>query len=332
MIDCSTPFPPFIAELVVERYLNGLRIDTFLGRHFRNYTPFRIQRLVKCGLVKIDGLTVAIEARVKRGQQVSVRLSEPPDKLLRREDVPLDILYEDPWLILVNKPAGMVTHPVPQYPFGTLSNAVQWHLDNQTALPGLLRPGIVHRLDRQTSGVIAVSKEHLSHRLLSIAFQRSRVSKSYLALVDGVMTQSSGKIDLSIGRAAGNRSALMSARADAREARPAQTLFEVLERFDGYSLVRAKPLTGRNHQIRVHLATIGHPVVGDECYGRLGVIKPPPVAGQVVPQSSLLDRHALHAEWLAFAHPILGDWREFHAPLAPDMKRAIDRAAQRANA
>jgi 23S rRNA pseudouridine1911/1915/1917 synthase len=319
---------PFTAELVVERYLSGVRIDSFLARHFRNYTSFRMQRLVQCGYARINDVAVDIDQRVFRGQRVSVRLCEPPDKLLPPEPLPLEILYEDPWLVVVNKPAGLVTHPVPAFQRRTLANALQWHLDQQTVLPGLLRPGIVHRLDRQTSGVIAVTKEHLSHRLLSIEFQRSRVSKAYLALVEGAMAKNSGAVDLPIGRAAGHRCALMSARADAREAKPSRTLYEIVERFDAHTLVRAKPLTGRNHQIRVHLATIGHPVVGDEFYGRYGVLKSNADGNAPGGDNNLAGRHALHAERLGFSHPILREWMDLHAPLPPDMQRAIALAAE----
>ncbi|MEX2286332.1 MAG: pseudouridine synthase, partial [Planctomycetaceae bacterium] len=146
----------FQAELTVESYLSGVRIDSFLIRHFRNYTSFRMQRMIRAGHAAIDGVRVGLASRVFRGQRVTMCLTEPPDKLLESQPLPLDILYEDPWLIVINKRAGMASHPVGDYQSDTLSNALQHHFDRQTALPGLLRAGIVHRLDRLTSGVIVV--------------------------------------------------------------------------------------------------------------------------------------------------------------------------------
>ncbi|MGE3313909.1 MAG: hypothetical protein AB7O26_02250, partial [Planctomycetaceae bacterium] len=150
----SLPGAPFVAELVVERYLAGGRIDTFLLRHFRNYTPFAMQRMIHAGLVQVNGVAVPLEHRVRRGEFVSVQLVEPPDKLLASEQGPLEIVYEDPWLIVVDKPPGQIAHPVGMHNTDTLCNAVQYHLDRQSPRPGLLRPGIVHRIDRYTSGLI----------------------------------------------------------------------------------------------------------------------------------------------------------------------------------
>ncbi len=167
---------PFTAELIVERYLSGVRVDSFLIRHFRNYTPFRMQRIVRAGQVKIDDTTAETNERVYCGERVTVRLIEPPDKLHAPQPLPLRVVFEDAWIIVVDKPPGQITHPAGDLQTGTLCNALQAHFDRQTAWPGLLRPGIVHRLDRMTSGLIVVTKEHLSHRQLSIQFQRERVS------------------------------------------------------------------------------------------------------------------------------------------------------------
>ena len=291
------------AELTVESYLSGTRIDRFLVRHFRNYTPFRMQRMVRAGLAKIDEATVGPDHRVFAGQRVSIRLLEPPDKLIPAENIPLDIVYEDAWLIVVNKPAGLAVHQVANHQSGTLTNALQWHLDQQTPLRGLGRPGIVHRLDRMTSGLIVIAREHVSHRRLSLSFQNQQVHKSYVAMVEGVLRKPSGTIDLPIGRQPGRRSILMSVSPHARAPKPARTEFDVVNRGSNATLVRATPLTGRNHQIRVHLAAIGHPVVGDAFYGPRGQIK----------DDSPESRHALHAERLMFAHPITGVPMSFHA-------------------
>lgn len=323
----------FHAEVTVEKYLHGVRIDSFLIKHFRSYTSWRIQRLIERGAVKLEGVTAAIESRVFRGQSVSIQLIEPPDKPIYAEDLPLEILYEDPWLIVVNKPVGQVAHPCGNYYYGTLANALQYHFDKQTRLPGLLRPGIVHRLDRLTSGVTAVTKEHLAHRNLSIAFQSGRVNKSYWTLVYGNLATDSGSVDLPIGVTPGGKTILMSTQPDAVDPRPSRTTFEVLERFGDYTLVRAQPLTGRMHQIRLHMAALGHPVLADEFYGPNG--PPPklepmelneddePIVIENPNASDLIPRQALHAHTIRFRHPITGEALSFTAPLAADMEAAL---------
>lgn len=304
----------FTAELTVEPYLHGVRIDTFLERHFRNYTSFRLQRMVAAGLVAVNAARAAPDTRVFRGQHVAVRLVEPPDKLLDAEPLPLDVLFEDPWLVVVNKPAGQITHPVGEYQTGSLCHALQWHLDRQTPLPGLLRPGIVHRLDRMTSGVLVATKQHHAHRVLSIMFQRGRVTKTYLALVEGSVSQDRGTINVPIGSLARSGSVLMTCGPDAHEPRRAVTHFEVVRRFARTTLVRASPVTGRNHQVRVHLAHIGHPVVGDEFYGPFGRIK----LTRAEAARSQPARHALHAARLTFRHPFTREELTCTAPPPAD--------------
>lgn len=310
------------ATAVVERYLSGTRVDTFLARHLRSYTAWRIHRLVRAGQVRVNGSVAAPDQRVFTGETVSIELLEPPDNLMPAEDIAFGIVFEDEWLLIVNKPAGLIIHPSGKNPSGTLTNAIQHYLDLHSTYPGEKKPGIVHRLDRDTSGVVATAKDHLSHRLLSIEFQRERISKSYVALVDGVLARDEGVIDLPIGRARGG--ALMSCQADALDAKASRTHFEVLERFSRHTLVRARPRTGRLHQIRVHLATIGHPVVGDEFYGPLGALKPDRVPGAAEPVSPYIDRQALHAAEISFSHPITQEWQTFHAPLPDDLERAVD--------
>ena len=324
---------PFSAELVVESYLHGVRIDSFLNKHFRNYTQYRLQRMVRAGQAAIEGVTAEPDDRVFRGQTVQVRLIEPPDHLLPAEPLPLEVLYEDAWLIVVNKPPGQVCHPCGFYTEHSLANALQHHFDGQTPLKGLLRPGIVHRLDRQTSGVIVCTKDHLAHRKLSISFQSGRVSKTYLALVYGELRDDEGTINLPLGQIAGGESILMSAQPDAIDPRPARTLYRVLDRFAGYSFVRAHPLTGRFHQIRVHLAALGHPVLADEFYSPQGPLweqaASPAHAGDAANGTGVqpplrLERHALHANTLEFIHPITGKTLSLTAPLAADMQAVLD--------
>ncbi len=254
-------------ELIVDNYLNGKRIDTFLARHFRCYTSWRLQRLVRAGQVYVEDLRADCNQRVFRGQHVRVRLTEPPDRPVEPAALPLEILYEDPWIVVINKHPDQITHPGGPTQHGTVLNALQHHLDQQTVRRGLLRPGIVHRIDRYTSGLLVAAKDHLSHRKLTMHFEKRRVYKAYLALAHGVLETDFLLIDRPIGLVVRNGRKLMSTADDAEDRRPAWTAVSVLERLPGATLVSAHPLTGRPHQIRVHLASIGHPILGDEYYG-----------------------------------------------------------------
>ncbi len=295
-------------EFIVERYLSGVRIDSFLSKHLRNYTSWRLHRMVSQGLARIDDLPASAGDRVFTNQRVVLKLVEPPDKLLEPCSGSVPIVYEDPWIIVVDKPAGLVAHPVGDFQEGTLSNVLQGHLDRQSAIRGLLRPGVVHRLDRMTSGLLVAAKEHLSHRLLSIDFQQGKLSKSYRALIEGNPHWESRLIELPIGQYPGGNSVLMSAKPGARNARPAKTRVSVIRRFGAYSLVECVLFTGRNHQIRVHLAEIGYPVAGDEYYAAFGAIRKAPRFDGEEPTE---ERHALHAASLGFLHPILRQWIHF---------------------
>ena len=328
---------PFFAELIVEPFLHGKRIDTFLTRHFRNYSPYRVQRIVRAGEVRINDVLADNESRVYQGQRVTVRLIEPPDKLLPPTPGPLQILYEDPWLMVVVKPAGQITHPAGDYATNSLANVVQHHLDQQTRWRGLLRPGIVHRIDRLTSGVMVVSKEQLSHGLLTEAFMRRKVNKTYLALVEGVIEPDTGLLNKPIGESVDPDSCLMTTHPEARDPRSALTHFKVLERFADHTLVEAKPVTGRQHQIRVHFADLGHPVVEDEFYGSFGWIKKDPDGSPIpCPADSrqpnpiaLVGRHALHAHRLEFRHPITWEPLSFEASLPDDIARVVEQLRSR---
>lgn len=324
---------PFSAELVVESYLRGVRIDSFLVRHFRNYTPYRMQRFVRAGQVRIEGVLAESDSRVYPGQTVSVRLLEPPDHLLPPEPLDLEIVYEDAWLIVVNKPADLVVHPCGNYVTGSLANALQAHFDTQTSLRGLIRPGIVHRLDRLTSGVMVCTKDHLAHRHLGIHWEQHRVRKTYLAIVHGSIAQDEGAVDLPIGQFPGGGTIRMSTAPDAVDARESRTLYQVVERFERFTLVEAQPLTGRLHQIRVHLAAIGHPVVADEFYSPAAALRRCDLVAagngnghdaQDDPNELLMARQALHAHTLRFVHPITREVVEFEAPLPDDMRRTLE--------
>lgn len=335
--------PPFTAQFAVESCLKGLRIDSFLACHLRNYNPWRLHRLVHAGCVWIDESPAEMTQRVRAGQTVRVRLIEPPDKLLRAMPDTLSIVFEDEWITVVNKPAGLIAHPTGEHQGRTLANLLQAHLDRRSPVRGLLRPGIVHRLDRQTSGIMVTASTHTAHRNLAASFEASRVSKTYIALVEGVMPRNTDSIRLPIGRANLKRCVLMSARGDAVDARPAQTNYRVIERFAEHTLVECRPLTGRNHQIRVHLAQIGFPLVGDEFYEAFGSFKPIRLeAGLSTEELDELQadgiktglpirRHALHAARLSFNHPITDHWLSFTAPLPEDFESTIDVLRQRAS-
>lgn len=305
---CNDGTSPCV-EFTVEPYLSGVRIDSYLAKQLRNYTPWRLHRMVAEGVARVDDFPADPNQRVFRNQRVSLVLIEPPDKLLEPIDLPLAIVYEDPWLIVVDKPAGLVAHPVGDFQDGTLSNALQHYLDQQTRYKGTLRPGVVHRLDRMTSGLIVTAKEHLSHRLLSIDFQHGKLAKSYVALVQGSPHFEQKLIELPIGQRPGGNSVLMSARPDAKNSRPAKTKVRVIERFQRHSLLECILFTGRNHQIRVHLSDIGFPVAGDEYYGPHGMIRKSP---RFEDDEPVEERHALHAASLGFFHPILREWMQFH--------------------
>lgn len=321
---------PLRFELIVDDELDGVRIDSFLVRHFRNYTPWRMQRMAAAGAVTIEHRIVGPRARVFAGQRVQVRLIEPPDKLIAPEPIDVRTLHEDPWLIVCDKPAGMVCHPTGPVQRGTLANAMQSHLDVTCGVRGLLRPGIVHRLDRQTSGAIAVVCEYRAHRRLSMAFEQGRVSKSYVALVEGAVRADDGEFHWPIGRARQGSRVLMSARGDAVGAKPSRTGFRVLQRFRRHTLVEAMPRTGRNHQIRVHFAQAGHPLLGDEFYDRHGAFKRTAPGGHHhhpeedgIYTGLPIRRHALHASRLALAHPVTDVWLEFCCELPDDFRETI---------
>ncbi len=324
-------------SLTVEPYQSGLRVDAFLAQQLRNYALWKIQRLATWNAITVNHQPVIHLRRLRTGDTVQVRLLEPPDLHYQPESYPLEIVFEDAWIICLNKPPGLIAHPTGNMQSGTLCNFLQSHFDSQTLFPGLLRPGIVHRLDRETSGVIVMAKTHQAHRNLVNAFEHSRVAKAYVAIVEGVIPEDAGMIDLPIGQAKIGSRVLMSTRADAKGAKTAKTGWKVLRRIlahsgnSGYTVVICKPQTGRNHQIRVHFAAIGHPLVGEEFYLKGGLFKQ--ATRESLEQGrrmnvtrceiSGLSRHALHAARIELAHPITGVWLKLQARLPADMLQAV---------
>ena len=276
-----------------------MRVDTFLHRHLRNHSPARLSRVALTGGVTLEnGEPAGPRRRVTEGETLRVRAADPPDWDEDPDPGPLRVLYEDPWLLAIDKPAGMICHPTGATTGGTVVNRVQAHLDRQSPR-GLLRPGIVHRLDGATTGVLLIAKTGDAHAGVCGQFERRRTRKAYLALVEGTVPGDAGRCDAAIGKR--RDSALMTCGPDARAPKPAVTDWAVLLRLGDATLLRCEPLTGRNHQIRVHLAALGCPVVGDAFYEAGGGLKWPP--GECPNPAR---RHALHAAALSFRHPITG--------------------------
>lgn len=307
--------PPL--TLTVPDDTDGVRLDRFLASVLPAHSRSQIQRLIKEGRVRIAEREGKANQAVKPGQQISVDIPEAVDAMPRPEALPLPILYQDHDIIVVDKPAGMVVHPAAGHASGTLVNALLHHVDDLSGIGGEKRPGIVHRLDRGTSGLMVVAKHDAAHEELARQFHDREVEKQYLALVWGVV-QAGRRIDAPIGRDPGNRKK-MSARA--RRARAAVTRIVRTEHL-GHTLTLALVAiqTGRTHQIRVHLSAIGHPIVGDALYG--GVRRRVPGDLRAVTH---LDRPFLHAARLAFTHPSDASRKmEFTSELPPDLQRVLD--------
>ena len=321
-----TPLSETPQEFDVKPRTDGKRIDAYLASRFTDYSRSVIQRIIEAEAVHVNGRPVKASYKVRSGDVVRVWLPELLDTAPVPEDIPIDVIYEDESLTVVNKPAGMVTHPAKGNWKGTLVNAIQFHYDTLSTVAGVNRPGIVHRLDRDTSGLLVVVKDDIAHRKIALQFELREVHKEYLALVYGVPQRDSDYIERPIGFHPVTREK-MAIRTLEDGGKPAVTFYEVVERFAGYALVRCKPQTGRTHQIRVHLTHIGHPIVADKAYsGRdkltLGELLGD--HGDTRPETILIDRQALHAYALRFTHPTTGKEISLSAPLPADMGRALE--------
>lgn len=302
-------------ELVVAEDQAGERIDRFLASVVGSHSRSQIQRLIKDGLVTVNGEPTRANANVRTADRIALDVPEPVAAEPVAEAIPLDVLHEDPDIIVVNKPPGMVVHPAAGHSSGTLVNALLHRVTDLSGIGGELRPGIVHRLDRGTSGVMVIAKHDRAHEALARQFHDREVEKEYIALVWGVV-QAGRRIDLPIGRDPANRQK-MSARA--RRARTAVTRITRARHLKGVTLAQLAIATGRTHQIRVHLSAIGHPIVGDALYG--GVRKRVPADLRAVTH---LTRPFLHAARLAFNHPVDGRRLEFIAGLPEDLQAVLD--------
>ena len=295
------------------------RLDHFLVSLLPEQSRSKIQRLIKEGHVRVDGREAKSNQAVKTGQAVTVDIPEPVDAAPRPEALPLPILYQDTDLIVVDKPAGMVVHPAAGHESGTLVNALLHHVDDLSGIGGERRPGIVHRLDRGTSGLMVVAKHDAAHAELARQFHDREVEKEYLALVWGEV-MAGRRIDAPIGRDPGNRKKMSAASARVRRSREAVTRIVRAEHFGrAVTLVQIAIHTGRTHQIRVHLSAIGHPIVGDALYG--GVRRRVPGDLRALTH---LDRPFLHAARLVFTHPTEKRRMEFTSPLPADLQQVLD--------
>jgi 23S rRNA pseudouridine1911/1915/1917 synthase len=299
-------------RLVVGEPDAGDRLDQALAA-LAGVTRSQVRRWIDAGRVRVGGELARASQRVAAGDLLEAEAPEPLPSPLAPEPIPLAILYEDSDLILIDKPAGLVVHPAPGHAGGTLVNALLHHCRDLSGVGGVLRPGIVHRLDRGTSGGLVVAKNDAAHRALALQFHDHTVEREYRALVRGLPAQECGRIDRPLGRHPRDRNRMsVSARERGREAR---TAWRVLRRFpaSGWTLLSVRPETGRTHQIRVHLASAGLPLVGDPVYGRARDPRAP----------AALARPALHAAVLGFTHPRTGARMRFEAPLAADLAELV---------
>ena len=292
----------------------GVRLDAWLAEHLDGATRSAAVKLIEGGFVVVDGRAVAKNYKLRGGETVDVTLPEAEETDLTPQDIPLDIVYEDEDVIVVNKPKGLVVHPAPGHSDGTLVNALLYHCgDSLSGVGGELRPGIVHRIDRDTSGLIIAAKNDAAHLSLSAQLQDHTLSRVYRCIVTGNLRDDSGTVDAPIGRHPVDRKKM----AVAAGGRRAVTHWTVLERFSGYTYVECRLETGRTHQIRVHMAHIGHPILGDTVYGSKKA-----VAG--------LQGQCLHAVGLRFLHPRTGQAVELSCPLPEEFEAQLKKLRAKA--
>ena len=312
-------------KLVVAHEQSGERLDRFLVSQLTDLSRTRIQSLMEEGFVEVSGAARKPSYRVESGDQVTIEIPSPGPAGVEAELIALEVLYEDEHLAVINKPAGMIIHPGAGADRGTMVAALLNRfggIEGLSTVGGPLRPGIVHRLDKGTSGAVVIARTDAVHRKLVEAFQQRTVQKTYLALLHGKLKADTGRIDLPVARDLRRRSRMTARR---RQGRQARTDWRVLSRLDGFTFVAAALHTGRTHQIRVHFSALGCPVVGDTLYG---APRQERIGTELLPE---LDRNFLHAARLAFDHPATAEHFEIQAPLPPELlayARALAQAAQ----
>ncbi len=326
--------PPELSEVpsdfIVKARMAGKRIDAYLASRYPDYSRSVIQKVIDADAVLVNGQPTKASYKVREGDQIRAWLPDLGDGSHVPEDIPLTIVYEDAAFTVVDKPAGLVTHPAKGNWTGTMVNALQFHFDTLSTVGGEHRPGIVHRLDRDTSGLLIVAKDDRAHKELARQFEARTIRKEYLALVYGAPSRDSDFIEKPLGMHPHQREKV-AVRSLEDGGKEAATFYEVLERFDGFALVRCKPRTGRTHQIRVHLAHIGHPVLADKAYSGRERLTLGDLLGPGAPEADrvLIARQALHAHALDLLHPMTGASIHFATPMPADMAAAL--AALRAH-
>ncbi|MCB9800092.1 MAG: RluA family pseudouridine synthase [Candidatus Omnitrophica bacterium] len=295
-------------EVVIEENVRKERLDAYLAKSLENdHSRSQIKLMIKSGEIKVNGHDVAPHYQVKPGDRIQIKWIAQPDDSMRAEEIPIDILYEDEDIIVVNKPVGMVVHPAHGNWHHTLVNALLHHTRHLSELGGDERPGIVHRLDKDTSGVLIVAKNNAAHRDLAKQFKKHTIQRMYYAIVRGVVQHDEGVCEEPVGRAFVNRKKIIIKPSGGKDA---LTYYKAARRYTDATLVEVYPKTGRTHQIRVHMSFLGHPVLGDTLYG----IK-----------SELIGRQALHAAKLGITHPKTKQEMLFESPLPADMQAVLDR-------
>lgn len=295
-------------EFMVESEQEGARIDQFLTQKIPDISRSRIQKLIEQGNVTVQDKQIKPNYKVRQGDVVRVDLPEPVVLDVKPEDIDIEILYEDEDIAVVNKPQGMVVHPAAGNYSGTLVNALMARCSSLSTINGVIRPGIVHRIDKDTSGVLVIAKNDAAHHSLAEQIKVHSVKRIYLAIVEGVIKQDSGTVDAPLGRHPVERKKMAVVNKNGRRA---VTHYRVIERFKRNTLIEARLETGRTHQIRVHMAYIGHPLVGDPVYG-------------YKKQRFNLKGQALHAKTLGIIHPSTGEYMEFTTPLPEYFLKLID--------
>lgn len=296
----------------------GARLDAFLASHIEGWSRARLQRLIEDGDVLVNERAAKASYKLRANDEIEAELTALPTTSFLPEDIPIEVVYEDDDLIVVNKPAGIVVHPGAGSKTGTLANALAFHFQDLSTAGGVARPGIVHRLDKDTSGLLVAAKTEQAHENLAEQFRVREVFKSYVALVHGQVERERGEIDEPIARDPHHRTRM----AIVRGGRSALSIYRARERFDRFTLLDVELKTGRTHQIRVHLAWIKHPVVGDETYGsgRDKTVADPMIRSQI----GRLGRQFLHAEKLGFIHPKSGKQLKFKSSLPNELQKLLD--------
>jgi 23S rRNA pseudouridine1911/1915/1917 synthase len=316
--DATAPEETSTLTLSVRGDDAGARLDSYLAAHIHDWSRSRIQRLIEDGDVLVGGHTSKAAYKLRAGDEIEVELTPVDSTEFTPENIPLEVIYEDDELIVVNKPAGLIVHPAAGVSSGTLANALVYHFQQLSTRAGTVRAGIVHRLDKDTSGLIVVAKTEAAHENLADQFRAREVFKSYVALVHGRVEQDAGRIDQPLARDPRNRTRM----ATVRGGRPALSIYRVRRRYERFTLLDVEIKTGRTHQIRVHLQWLKHEVVGDTVYGG-GRDKTVPDV-QVRAMIARLGRQFLHAEQLAFRHPRTNEPLRFTAPLPNELAKILD--------